>query len=515
MTAVVYRNRPEHFRITPDEHWLKRGAVLLGLGRTHNTTRYHDSSARKNHGTLTNMDPATDWVWSNTLNRFALDFDGSNDCVVNATPVFATTFPFSIAFWTKIRVAYRSKQYGQTYLVQCSRYDGAETSLFSLATDYQSLADKLYYYANGLVRVSTNTFTVDTWQHFAISFDSSTVVRLWINGVQSAITQPSAAMSIGSARIYLGALDGTGLFCPCTLSDVIAYRGMCQTPMVQQLADPSNVMLSGLILPPRRKLWAVAGIAPVELVVGDAECVVTADTVALTQHHVMVVGGCESVVTSEQPTFTQHQVLVVADSECTVESEQPAFTQHQVLVVGDAECVVESELPTFTQHQVIAVEDAECVVASEQPVLTQHHVLTVGDAESVVTSDTVTLVHHPVGALVVADSECGVTSDTVALTQHQVLTVADAECLVESGEVTLTAHNEVSLIVANSECGVTSGLVVLTQHQLLQVLDAECVVTSETVTLGSGLVGDGLDYAARDNRPHYSVIDNRPHFRVF
>ena len=41
--------------------------------------RLVDRSGRGNHGTLTNMDPATDWLASG---RVALDFDGSNDAVI-------------------------------------------------------------------------------------------------------------------------------------------------------------------------------------------------------------------------------------------------------------------------------------------------------------------------------------------------------------------------------------------------------------------------------------------------
>jgi hypothetical protein len=45
-------------------------------------------------------------------------------------------------------------------------------------------------------------------------------------------------------------------------SDPMFYRRCLSPAEIQQLADPSNVMLSGLILPPRRKLWAVSGGAP-------------------------------------------------------------------------------------------------------------------------------------------------------------------------------------------------------------------------------------------------------------
>jgi len=37
----------------------------------------------------------------------------------------------------------------------------------------------------------------------------------------------------------------------------MAWNRALSLPEIQQLADPSNMMLSGLILPPRRKWWPV------------------------------------------------------------------------------------------------------------------------------------------------------------------------------------------------------------------------------------------------------------------
>jgi hypothetical protein len=58
------------------------GAWMPGLGVTGGTLR--DVSGNEKHGTLTNMDPATDWVTTSKV--LALDFDGVNDLVTQADP---------------------------------------------------------------------------------------------------------------------------------------------------------------------------------------------------------------------------------------------------------------------------------------------------------------------------------------------------------------------------------------------------------------------------------------------
>ena len=58
-----------------------------------------DSSRKGNHGTLTNMDPATDWVEGK--NGFALDFDGSDDHVLIPGAVI-TAAPLTLMCWFNV-----------------------------------------------------------------------------------------------------------------------------------------------------------------------------------------------------------------------------------------------------------------------------------------------------------------------------------------------------------------------------------------------------------------------------
>lgn len=77
------------------------GAWNPALGVTGNTL--HDISTFKNHGTLINMDPATDWVIGQ--NGYALDLDGDNDSIpIENNPIFdfiQTTSLFSLCVRVK------------------------------------------------------------------------------------------------------------------------------------------------------------------------------------------------------------------------------------------------------------------------------------------------------------------------------------------------------------------------------------------------------------------------------
>lgn len=84
---------------SPLNQGLKLWLVALP-GRTGGGT-WFDISGNGNHGALTNMDPATDWVGTTRRGGYgALDFDGSNDYVRASLP--AITVPFTLCGWMRV-----------------------------------------------------------------------------------------------------------------------------------------------------------------------------------------------------------------------------------------------------------------------------------------------------------------------------------------------------------------------------------------------------------------------------
>ena len=81
------------------------GAWCPSLGPS--GSRLHDYSRRMNWGTLTNMDPATDWVVSG--GAYALDFDGADDAVTvpaaSSGLVTLAARDFTVSWWMNIRSA--------------------------------------------------------------------------------------------------------------------------------------------------------------------------------------------------------------------------------------------------------------------------------------------------------------------------------------------------------------------------------------------------------------------------
>jgi hypothetical protein len=241
------RERPDNFVLKHD-HALARGLVFAGLGGGGiGSSRYIDSSGYGNNGTLTSMVPSEDWVWER--GRWVLDFDGSNDRVAVARP--AINVPMTLSCWVRQEDAATNVRYAIVVRTADDRFrsiyvagnrlyirerdaSGTQTTAFSSTVTVggwthicgviPSITAR-YGYVDGVLRISNTTYTADV--------ADSTGLRIGIN-----------AGSAGDA--FLG-----------RIADPLIYNRVLSLPEIQQLADPSNTLLSGLIQPPRRKYYGI------------------------------------------------------------------------------------------------------------------------------------------------------------------------------------------------------------------------------------------------------------------
>jgi hypothetical protein len=229
------------------------------------------------------MNAATDWVWNGTLNRWCVDFDGANDYIV------ATTLGnwFSSGYATGITLAgwFKHTLTENRYNLFSSLVTGPKHGfqfLINALMDGNIVANKM---AAILVRENTTTdysgieltnansvLNSGQFVHIAMTAPpgwASAGLKFWINGVSQPVT--AAAQDIDAAPndlsfgLSMGCRNFNGVFglpYPGTMTDPVIYNRALSAAEISALADPSNVMLSGLILPPRRRLWAVSGGAP-------------------------------------------------------------------------------------------------------------------------------------------------------------------------------------------------------------------------------------------------------------
>jgi len=244
--------RPEGFEVDLS-HPLFQGAVFLGLGRSPGSTHFHDSSGRDNHGTLTGMDPATDWVWAADLGRRALDFDGSNDYVYTDQ-----IFNIIAGDWTFSAWIHASSSMAQ-YDCAFGNCDAGGTGYRLWTRDAANY--KWYWETNGSANNVVSLAAIDTTAPHHVCCrvqDAGNVIDLYVDAVLQN-TKASANVTIGVGATFLIANHtSSSRYFPMQCSDMCVHNRLLAPSEIAALADPSNVMLGGAIVGPRRR-WIVVG----------------------------------------------------------------------------------------------------------------------------------------------------------------------------------------------------------------------------------------------------------------
>ncbi len=152
-----------------------------------------------NHGTMTNMDAATDWVADTSSGGIrALDFDGSNDYVALAGTTLGTA-NFTISAW------FKTSSGGRQAIV--STYTSGDVGII-----FDVLAGGKVRFAcvngsgsNLILADSAATYNDGNW-HFAMAVrDGSASAKLYVDGTVVSVTGIGNA-NLGSGAMRIGAV---------------------------------------------------------------------------------------------------------------------------------------------------------------------------------------------------------------------------------------------------------------------------------------------------------------------
>jgi hypothetical protein len=159
-------------------------------------TTAHDKTENLNHGTLTNMDPATDWLsGSDCKQGGCLDFDGSDDYVLinkNRADLISGN-NFTVSWWAKSNLTTSqviTTIFGHWYIMHASN------------------DNKGRYFINGLDSspFDSNVAINDgKWHYFNLSYDGS-YVKLYVDGQLDINTLASGDLS-ATYNLYIGQRD--------------------------------------------------------------------------------------------------------------------------------------------------------------------------------------------------------------------------------------------------------------------------------------------------------------------
>lgn len=256
------RQRPESFRLDYG-HSLARGLVFAGLGQNFGGMSYIDSNSQS-RCSLYNMD-INNWNWIDKIKRSAIYLNGINEYV--ACPKQKTYSSFSYLLW------YKSSSIGNDKPIICfdsAGFDSGQDAYTGVRFDVGGAfghGTEVIKFAFGDINYETESYVTSTQLDcLCITWNKGVYPKMFKNG--KSISIPTSAvlgvvtpgatynsdLTINIIAVGRGVKEG---FFYGQISDVLVFSRVLSTGEIQQFSDPSNVMYSGLIKAPKRKLYAI------------------------------------------------------------------------------------------------------------------------------------------------------------------------------------------------------------------------------------------------------------------
>ena len=261
MVAAIAHSSPSSVNwLNPIDwrHHLNRGLQNWWLNVPHwqGGTTWRDLCGRQ-HGTLTNMAPATDWKSSTTREGGwgALDFAGTADYEVawGSGTQITTTLPFTLSFWMNL------DDYGNDFNCPIKLQGDVKEWMIYFNTNNAAFRPMSFGTGNAdswIETQVTNDFSaalIDTWAHFVLTFDGVDDVALssyavYYNGKSEALEAAGNLPGADNESLFGGdggaaganAFDGM-------LDDIRLYDRRLNAAEATALYDASRNYQRGLL----------------------------------------------------------------------------------------------------------------------------------------------------------------------------------------------------------------------------------------------------------------------------
>jgi len=237
---------------------LAKGLVFAGLGAHPGASMMVDS-ARGNNGTLTNMDPASDWVFVPELGRWGTRYTEINqtipvsDCLSLATPLTLCGWamcPTTPSYQDALCPLWKPNEFA--FGLMRGYHDGTGENAITAATYDESATTqwrRLNIYGTD---ESGAEWVAGEWVHVAFQIFSRSRVIIWANGNSiydgfSDNWHPFSPTTHNVAVRGPGTVDVINDYADGSIADPLGYSRILTPTEIADLADPSNVSLSGML----------------------------------------------------------------------------------------------------------------------------------------------------------------------------------------------------------------------------------------------------------------------------
>lgn len=222
------------------------GLWLPQLGPSGITLR--DWSGFANHGTLTNMDPATDWIIDGEYG-YVLDLEKANDYIggMGTLPQLDDVVPLTLIAWVN------GRSFTET-TVDINTIIGKESSGFSenviiRVGDAGIAANRLQFVVRGdgesAAKLDGSLLNTGQWYCIAVTYEVSGRQAIYIDGLLDAEQTTANGTIMSGSNFEIGrSTDDVGRLWDGQIAQVRAYAGVALTaPHIQAIyEDPLGIV---------------------------------------------------------------------------------------------------------------------------------------------------------------------------------------------------------------------------------------------------------------------------------
>lgn len=327
------------------------GAWAPCLGATGLSLR--DNSGRGKHGTLTNMDPATDWVARD--GKIALDFDGSSDMVsIQTTPLSGSK---TTAFWVRPSAAISAVLIGGN--------NGGYFPYISGGSIYVS--DEIIGYSGP---ISDTTTTIGIWYHYCFS-SNGTTVRVYKNGVDIGGLDNRNPTTINT----IGAYASSSLSFNGAMDDIRFYNRALTPPEVSLLATRRGIAYE---LDRKRRAYVVGVGGGATVTPTTAALTLTTFAPTVTTPRTVTPSTASLTLTTFTPTVSTPQTVTPATASLTLTTFAPTVTAggSQTVTPTPASLSLSTFAPTVSTPQTVTPTTAALTLNTFTPTVTTPRTVT-------------------------------------------------------------------------------------------------------------------------------------------
>lgn len=198
-----------------------------------------DLSSRRNHGSLVNMDPSTDWG----ANRYGwcLDFDGTND-YFSFKPIVPA---FGMAFTCWFRAAVNNRV---QHAIFANSTDNTPDMYLRIERVGVGPSAAMNSYDGGAAYLGVSTtFTLDTdWHHYGWVLDNAGLVRYYRDGIAIGTASGFTLRNDNASVATIGAIQslvGSGFSAQGKLDDCRRYARTISPEEMRLLATEPGIGL--------------------------------------------------------------------------------------------------------------------------------------------------------------------------------------------------------------------------------------------------------------------------------